>query len=310
MNRSLSSISNLGMPRSTKPMSQYINQPHARPSIPGGAQRGVQTSGLAVASMVLGIVSVLLFFLCFVNGIFGLVGLILGGVSVAKINGSGGMLKGKGMAITGIILSLIGIAISVAMVLWIKNIEPSEEAANAPKSRLSIAERNIQIGSEDRIAFGNSSEAADLAQQFADRMKKLRDTMFTSAGDGFSVSGGNFLTHCELHDDSVAFLVHVPKLRKFDQDAKDGLCDIAWMVAHQVLEGKFEEGKPIVVGVKGFALYEQIIVGHHYVELDKANDSVTSRDTDKDVLEPFFPNPEPPAEESATASEAAAPSVN
>jgi hypothetical protein len=57
----------------------------------------VKTSGMAVASLVLGILG-----LC---GITALVGLVLGVISLVKINRSGGRLSGQGLAIAGICLS-------------------------------------------------------------------------------------------------------------------------------------------------------------------------------------------------------------
>jgi len=60
-----------------------------------------QTNGMAVASLVLGIAS--LIFSIFT----GLVGLVLGIISAVQISSSGGRQKGMGMAITGIILSVI-----------------------------------------------------------------------------------------------------------------------------------------------------------------------------------------------------------
>lgn len=68
-----------------------------------------KSSGLAVASMVIGIISFLLS--CCYGGILGIIGLILGIVSVAGHKG------GKGMAIAGIIMSALSIAITLLTLL-------------------------------------------------------------------------------------------------------------------------------------------------------------------------------------------------
>jgi uncharacterized protein DUF4190/uncharacterized protein DUF4339 len=70
-----------------------------------------KTSGLAIASLILGILA---FPTC---GIGGLVGLILGIVALIKISNSGGRLEGKGMAITGIVLSSLFLLIAPALML-------------------------------------------------------------------------------------------------------------------------------------------------------------------------------------------------
>jgi len=73
-----------------------------------------KTSGLAIASLILGILGI-----CSL-GILGIIGIILGIVAVIKINNSGGELEGKGLAIGGIaagaatlLLGMMMMAISV-----------------------------------------------------------------------------------------------------------------------------------------------------------------------------------------------------
>ena len=58
---------------------------------------GSKTSGMAIASLALGVLGLL--------GITALAGLILGIVAISRINASGGRVKGKGLAIAGICVS-------------------------------------------------------------------------------------------------------------------------------------------------------------------------------------------------------------
>jgi len=86
----------------------------AAPSQPvTGAPALVKTSGMAIASLVLGILG-----MC---GITAVAGLILGIISLLKINSSGGRLSGRGLAIAGICVSgfmlLFSIPMSAAMLL-------------------------------------------------------------------------------------------------------------------------------------------------------------------------------------------------
>lgn len=81
-------------------MSQMNNMPPQK----GGV-------GLGVASMVLGILSIL-FSCCFYYIAFpcGLIGLILGAVAIKKGN------NGKGMAVAGLVLSIISLALAVVTI--------------------------------------------------------------------------------------------------------------------------------------------------------------------------------------------------
>jgi hypothetical protein len=69
-----------------------------------------RTSGLAIASLVLGILG-----LC---GIGSLLATIFGAVAINQISRSNGAMTGKGMAIAGLVLGIIGLAGLVAM-LWL-----------------------------------------------------------------------------------------------------------------------------------------------------------------------------------------------
>lgn len=95
------------------PMQDQYGQPAGMPQgdpynqVPGGdAPQG--GAGLAIASMVLGICAVVLgCCIGWLGLVLGLVGLILGGVSLSKKT------PGKGMAIAGLVLSIIAVAFAV-----------------------------------------------------------------------------------------------------------------------------------------------------------------------------------------------------
>jgi hypothetical protein len=65
-----------------------------------GASRTAKTAGLAIASLVAGILG-----LC-TAGLGGIAGLVLGIVALRKIGRSGGALRGRGLAIAGLIVSV------------------------------------------------------------------------------------------------------------------------------------------------------------------------------------------------------------
>jgi uncharacterized membrane protein len=70
--------------------------------------------GMAIASMVLGIVGIVFSFFCYPIGfICALVGLPLGAVAKAQISKGTASREGNGQAVTGIVLGIITLAIAV-----------------------------------------------------------------------------------------------------------------------------------------------------------------------------------------------------
>ncbi len=96
-------------------------QPAYQPSYPppGAPSQG---NGLAVAGMVVGIVSIPLFFLNWIDIIIGIVGLVLSIVGLNRSKRLGG--TGRGMAIAGIVTSAVGIVAAaiflIAVVMAVK----------------------------------------------------------------------------------------------------------------------------------------------------------------------------------------------
>jgi hypothetical protein len=95
-----------------RPPTLSASRPMAPPTLaPMPAQAGQpRTSGLAVASIILGALGCL--------GITALAGLVTGIISLVKIRKSQGALEGKGLAIGGICLSVFMLLVSMLMVVW------------------------------------------------------------------------------------------------------------------------------------------------------------------------------------------------
>jgi Domain of unknown function (DUF4190) len=70
-----------------------------------------RTNGLAIASLVLG--------LCFCVGFTGILAVVFGNVARNKIDASNGTEKGRGLAIAGIVLGWVGIALlAIPAIVW------------------------------------------------------------------------------------------------------------------------------------------------------------------------------------------------
>jgi len=173
---------------------------------------GAETSGMAVASLICGC---LFFFLP-----TAIVAVILGHLSRSQIRKSGGRLKGSGLAVTGLVLGYMGVAIIPILVLAaivIPNLLRSRIAANeaaAIGSLRTIASAALAYDSKYGAGFPPSLEslgpgpngaqpsetAADLIDAQLASGQKAGYTFRYEAG----VSGdGNFKNEFMVHADPV-----------------------------------------------------------------------------------------------------------
>ncbi len=77
------------------------------------AYAGTRTDGLAIASLVCGILGLVCFFVC-LGALLGPAAAIMGFISRQRIASSGGTLGGGGMALAGLILGIVAFVASVA----------------------------------------------------------------------------------------------------------------------------------------------------------------------------------------------------
>ena len=103
----------------------------------GTAAIPVKTSGLAIAALILGILS---FFSC---GLLIIPALICGIIALVKIGGSNGRLKGTGMAITGIVLPVVVLPV---MALLMAVLMPALAQTRRLAQRIICAENLSGIG--------------------------------------------------------------------------------------------------------------------------------------------------------------------
>ncbi|HOQ38622.1 MAG TPA: DUF4190 domain-containing protein [Acetivibrio sp.] len=73
----------------------------------------VKTNSFAIASLVLGILSLPLMCCCYTGIIPGILGIIFGFLAKGKIKASNGLEKGDGFALAGIILGFIGLGLAI-----------------------------------------------------------------------------------------------------------------------------------------------------------------------------------------------------
>jgi len=120
----------------------------APPSVPGAQPK---TSGLAVTSLVLGILAVLLTIVC-VGPLLAIPAIICGHTASARINRSGGQLAGKGLAIAGFITGYVSLALIVLMLpIAIPNFVKARDTA----------QRNACLGTLRQISSAKQQWASE-----------------------------------------------------------------------------------------------------------------------------------------------------
>jgi hypothetical protein len=100
------------------PVSSLPAVPPSPPPAPAPLPR---TSGLALASLILGTLAICGAWLCCGMGFpTSALAIVLGHIAVLKINRSGGRLDGRGMAIAGLLMGYIGLILQIlAVIIWI-----------------------------------------------------------------------------------------------------------------------------------------------------------------------------------------------
>lgn len=159
---------------------------------------------------------------------------------------------------------------------------PEVQAERQASGEAAFDEANRKIvGSSGGTAHGNSDEARRLAEKFSTDIQVMREAFFTKRKKQpvLSLTEGKFPTYCRLDDKACVFLVHVPDLRKFTDDAKESMAELAWMTAQSVLRtGTENPPARIAVGIRGALLYDAVLVGDFVADEESADDGIRQRE--------------------------------
>lgn len=132
------------------------------PATSAGTPAAAKTSGLAISSLVLGVLG---FFTC---GLTAVVGLILGIVALVKISNSKGAVRGQGLAIAGTVVSaifLMMIPVGAAMFL------PAFAKAKQRAQTIQCVNNMKQLALAARIYSGDHSDHFPPAATWCDAIK-------------------------------------------------------------------------------------------------------------------------------------------
>jgi hypothetical protein len=246
------------------------------PDSPTGRLEPARTSSLAITSLICGLLSPLFLLACNLSLFTSLVAIVTGHLARREIKNSRGVVGGNGQAITGLISGYLLLAVSAAVLVFFvtsfrqgweraresrlsdsdSSLEGSAGAsANASSDRLRDAELGTLTAGQEGPASGNTPAARQLAAEYSQSLKTMRDAFFTADRDRvFRLTDGQFIVHCELHEDRCAFIVHVPAYHDFSAEAKETLAISAWQIAQQTVENTLRPGDELAVGLRGTVL--------------------------------------------------------
>ena len=142
-----------------------------------------KTSGMAVTSLVLGILGM------FTCGLTALFGLIFGIIAIVKVNNSGGKLKGFGLALAGTIVSgifLFMIPIFAAMLL------PALAAAKTKAQEINCVNNEKQLALAVKIFASDNTNHFPPAATWCDAIKT-----FTGGEKVFKCNAANSSSRCD-----------------------------------------------------------------------------------------------------------------
>jgi len=109
-------------PELTGDLAASLATPVATDPEPRPAEPAARTSGMAVTALVMGIVTMTLGWCCWIGFITGPLGIVFSIVSIGQVKRNPKLMRGKGMAITGLILSGVGLLLTtVLIVIFIAN---------------------------------------------------------------------------------------------------------------------------------------------------------------------------------------------
>lgn len=128
-----------------------------------------KTNGLAIASLVLGIV--------WLYGVGSLLALIFGFIAKKRVDQSEGREKGRGMAIAGIVLGFVGIAVVILVVVLVSQVQTISNGGTASACKSDLTTVRVAV---EAYQAKNGTNPPDL------------DPTLTTAPNQFLLSGSAF----------------------------------------------------------------------------------------------------------------------
>jgi hypothetical protein len=157
-------------------------------------------------------------------------------------------------------------ALSVVFFVSVIPVDPSRMPSGTAtaKGTAAFQEANEQLtGVSQGQAHGNTAEAKELAVAFSDALLKFRKIGIepSNRSSTFSLTKGYFLTYCLLTEQHCIFMVHVPELKNYSENAKSLIADVGWGAAMKLMQATHHRPGTVAVGMRGAFQYDRVIIG-------------------------------------------------
>ena len=173
-----------------------------------------------------------------------------------------------------------------------RSAEENEALAATGTGAQAVKAASDLVASHGQVAWHGSNEAAvELARQFSTELSDLRDAGIEKRKKKatLSLSKGKMLTYCRLSEGTCAFITHVQDLRKFTDEAKAVMRELAWLEAGRCAERLDPKPARLAVGLRGAFLYDSVTTGTPGGGFE-AQTTTTGAASDKELI-PFFAAP-------------------
>lgn len=175
--------------------------------------------------------------------------------------------------LSGGAVGLVGVVATIGMIGYTPDPPgPGEAAFDAADDQL---DGHLPGG-----AVHGDPEALAAARQFGDRLH-----LFTTT----AIEGGShdeIQVYVHVAGDTAVFLAKIPELRKYTTEAKRETNHFAWSAAQRAVAELRPQPTKLVVGVRGFALYDDVQLGD--VVTEGAPTDGVLRHGHRDDLYPYF----------------------
>jgi len=209
-----------------------------------------------------------------------LLAIVLGHIALLKTGRSQGRILGRRRAIGGLILGYVVLPISL---WWTPGFlfnfpEPTPMAVE----HLAFSDAKTVIISS---SGGNTPDAKKLANAFSVRLGKVINSAIvqkTKFG-GEDKINDKFNVFCQLTPNQICFLVKVPSYRRYEDDARNAIADVAWQAGVQTAaEANLPPGSSMAIGLKGHLLFGSVLLG----DVDRAQPQQKNAESKR--LESYF----------------------
>lgn len=237
-----------------------------------------RTSTAAVVSLVSGLLAFPSMCLCFFSIPFSIVAIVCGHSARATVRRSGGAYGGDGLAIGGMTLGYVCLALTISALAWIAATEVSQTRPPRPRVvhnsptplnnegeiLLGQAEGRLLSGNENDLISGISTcehNARSLADHFLETLHIVDKNQFAETNSDAMPEQRAYRVFVQLNSDSAAFLLYVPEFVRFTDAAKQTLAESCWLIAQRSVDELLPENSQLAVAIYSDGGCEQRMIG-------------------------------------------------